>query len=295
MVSGTIHINEKENLKFDSFYKELEELPETNRDVYLTQAIPKIKNILEVNTEKDKVSYSKLIDLLFSPDKNLFLQKETKVDYLLSLLNIKHKNVYDIEQEYKQYKKLLDKLHKMLMQIIYISKYEINEEKYSKFISKYNIKTNSKEIFEYLDNIIEYIMSIKIVEENEKGEKSENDRDIEGVEGNNNYKKRKKYTFNIHEKYEKKEEELRNNISELFEKDRKFISYLPNYYWTKLNDYITDKKKIFMDNIESMLGKLKMIYLLYLKLKKLRSIIDKLKIYHFEIQQYFKTVAKIIL
>ena len=148
MVSGTIHINEKENLKFDSFYKELEELPETNRDDNLSQAIEKIKNILEMNTEKDKVSYSKLIDLLFSPDKNLFLQKETKVDYLLSLLNIKHKNVYDIEQEYKQYKKLLDKLHKMLMQIIYISKYEINEEKYSKFISKYNIKTNSKEIFE---------------------------------------------------------------------------------------------------------------------------------------------------
>lgn len=50
-----------------------------------------------------------------------------------------------------------------------------------------------------------------------------------------------------------------------------------------------------MDNIESMIGKIKMIYLLYLKLKKLQNIIDKLKIYQFEIQQYFKTVAKIIL
>ena len=170
-MSGNIHINEKENLKFDSFYKELEELHGTNRDDNLSQAIEKIK------TEKDKVSYSKLIDLLFSPDKNIFLQKENKVDNLLSLLNIKHKNICDIEQEYKKYKKLLDKLLKMLMQIIDTSKYEINEEKYSKFISKYDIKANSKEIFEYLDNIIEYIMSIKIVEENEKGEKNENDRE----------------------------------------------------------------------------------------------------------------------
>lgn len=47
-------------------------------------------------------------------------------------------------------------------------------------------------------------MPIKIVEENEKGEKNENDSDIEGVEGNNNYKNRKKYSFNIQENMKKK-------------------------------------------------------------------------------------------
>ena len=291
--SKTIHVNKKEDLKFYSFSKELEELPETNRDDNLSQAMEKIKNILEMNAEQDKVSYSKLVDLLFSPSSNSFLQKENKVDYLLTFLDIKHKNLCDIEHEYKNYKKSLDKLSKKLITIMGISKNKINEKKYNKFINKYNIKINSKEIFEYLDNMIEYIMPTKIVEENEKEKKSDSDSDNDGKgdEGNDDYKKKENYPFNFYEKFEKKEENLRNNILELFEKDQKFISYFPNYYWTKLNNYFNEIKENFMKNIESMLGKIKMKFLLYLKLQKLKDIIDKLKIYHFDIQQYFKTFA----
>lgn len=74
-----------------------------------------------------------------------------------------------------------------------ISKNKINEKKYNKFINKYNIKINSKEIFEYLDNMIEYIMPTKIVEENEKEKKSDSDSDNDGKgdEGNDDYKKKK--------------------------------------------------------------------------------------------------------
>ena len=266
--SETIHINEKENLQFFSLFKKLEELPEKN------------------DIKSDNASYSALINIIFPSEKNDFLEKENKVDYLLTLVDIKDDNLCNVKNKYLKYKKSLDKLPEKLINIIDASYFEIDEERYKKFINKYGIKKNSKEIFEYLGNIIEYIMPYKIIETIEDEEKViEND-------SINNYKKREVYTIDIQQKYFKKEEELRNNILDLFEKDPKFITYITNYYWIKLNNYVKDNRKIFMDKIQSMIEKMESKYLLYLKLKKMKNIFSELKKYRFNIQEYFNNFVE---
>ena len=280
--SKTIHINEQENLQFYSLSKKLEELPEKSEDDDLNQGLENIKKILKMEIKQDKVSYSALIDLMFSSNKNDFLEKEKKVDYLLSLLDVKGDKLSDIKKKYKKYKKILNTLPEKIEKIMCVSNYEISEEKYQKFINKYSIKTNSKEIFEYLDNIIEYIMPTKIIDENEEEEEKDETDSI------NNYQKRDKFTIDLYEKYEKKEEELRANVIELFKKDQKFITYFSNYYWIKLNNYVKENKAIFMDKIQTMIKKIKNKYLLFLKLKKIKNFLNELKIYHFNIQEYFK-------
>ena len=261
--SETIHINEKENLQFFSLFKKLEELPEKN------------------DIKSDNASYSALINIIFPSEKNDFLEKENKVDYLLTLVDNKNNNLCYLENKYLKYKKSLDKLPEKLINIIDASYFEIDEERYKKFINKYGIKKNSKEIFEYLGNIIEYIIPHKIIEENEDEEKKN---EIDSI---NNCKKREAYNIDIQRKYLKREEELRNNILDLFEKDPKFITYFTNYYWIKLNNYVQDNKKIFMDKIQSMIEKIENKYLLYLKLKKMKNIFNELKKYRFNIQEYF--------
>ena len=93
--------------------------------------------------------------------------------------------------------------------------------------------------------------------------------------------------FTLQRKYLKREEELRNNILDLFEKDPKFITYFTNYYWIKLNNYVQDNKKIFMDKIQSMIEKIENKYLLCLKLIKMKNIFNELKKYRFNMQEYF--------
>ena len=42
-----------------------------------------------------------------------------------------------------------------------------------------------------------------------------------------------------------KEKELRNGIKNLFEKDQKFINYIPIYIWNKVIKYIKDDNADF--------------------------------------------------
>ena len=279
--SKTIHINEQENLQFYSLSKKLEELPKKNEDDDLNQGLEKIKKTLKMEVKKEKVSYSTLVNLMFSPNNKDFLEMENKVDYLLTLIDVKYDKLCDIKKEYDTYKEILNKLTEKLDKIMYVSKFEINEKKYQKFINKYSIKTNSQKIFEYLDNMIDYIMLNQKLVGNEEEEKNKND-------SFNNYKKRDKYSINIVEKYEKKEEELRSNVIELFNKDAKFITYFSNYFWIKLNNYIKKNKEIFMNKIQSLIEKIENEYLLFLKLEKVKNIFNELKINHFNIEKYFK-------
>ena len=279
--SKTIHINEQENLQFYSLSKKLEELPKKKEDDDLNQGLEKIKKTLKMEVKKEKVSYSTLVNLMFSPNNKDFLEMENKVDYLLTLIDVKYDKLCDIKKEYETYKEILDKLLEKLNQIMCFSKFEINEKKYQKFINKYSIKTNSQKIFEYLDNMIDYIMLNQKLVGNEEEEKNKND-------SFNNYKKRDKYSINIVEKYEKKEEELRSNVIELFNKDAKFITYFSNYFWIKLNNYIKKNKEIFMNKIQSLIEKIENEYLLFLKLEKVKNIFNELKINHFNIEKYFK-------
>ena len=140
--SETIHINEKENLQFYSLFKKLEDLPEKNEDDDLNQGLDKIKEVLKMDIKSDNVSYSALINLMFSSEKNDFLEKENKVDYLLTLVDVKDDNLCNIKNKYIKYKKSLEKLPEKLINIIDASYLEIDEEKYKKFINKYSIKKN---------------------------------------------------------------------------------------------------------------------------------------------------------
>ena len=73
ITSKTIHINNIEDLKFFSYSKDIEKIPKFDKEDDLDHAIKKIKNILDLNTKKEEVNYSQLMDFLFDVDKKDFL------------------------------------------------------------------------------------------------------------------------------------------------------------------------------------------------------------------------------
>ena len=70
--SKTIHLNDKETLKFYSFTKEEQQIPDKEDD--LKTAIEKIKKIVNIFPKYDKITYEKLIDFLFRKEKNDFMK-----------------------------------------------------------------------------------------------------------------------------------------------------------------------------------------------------------------------------
>ena len=94
--------------------------------------------------------------------------------------------------------------------------------------------------------------------------------------------------FDVRKKLEEKEKELRNNLKELFEKDRKFIEYIPIYLWGKLEIYIKENENKIKNQISLLKKKLKQKNLLYLKLIKIQKIISTFKLYSFDIKKDFE-------
>jgi len=285
--SKTIHINEQENLKFYSLSKEIEKLPERNEKDNLKEALEKIEQILEMVFKSEEVTYTELLDFLFNTDKTNFMDIDDKIDYLLSFLSIKEKKLCKIKRKFKKAKNNIKEIKIKLINFMNSGYFKGNIEKYEKFINKYKIKVNSKEIFEYLDNIINYIIPFDLHSEKKKEIKQENNTEEMEDDSEDEYLIKKDYSIGYCEKYLNKEKELRKNINELFEKDPKFITYISDYFWVKTSIYLKDREKNFMENLESIINKFENKYLLFLKLKKLKSILDKLEIYNFDIKKHF--------
>ena len=225
--SETIHINNKKNAKFYSFSKVLENSPKPNSDDNIKEAMEKIKKIADMTPKYGEVTYEKLIDFYFNSEKkNNIINMNDKVDYLLKFLDLK---LETLEERNEKYFEFNDKINQYLYKISNIVDKIVSEnedeEKYAKFINKYEIKINNKAIFDYLDNLVEYAMP-------KFGKKNSNK--LIKID----FDERKK-------KYMDKEKELRKGIKSLFEKDQKFINYIPIYIWNKVIKYIKDDNADF--------------------------------------------------
>ena len=89
--SKTIHVNEKETLKFYSFINNKEKLSSIDNNDDLDKALEKIKTIVKNFPKYEEISYEQLINFLFGTEKNSFLKMDDKIDYLLSFLDLKIK------------------------------------------------------------------------------------------------------------------------------------------------------------------------------------------------------------
>ena len=161
------------------------------------------------------------------------------------------------------------------MNLIGIFTEDNDNTKYNKFLNIYQLKVNSKKIFNYLDNIINYIFCQMKVEKEENSDEESGDEilDICGI-------------------FKTKEESLRKEIIDIFEKDPEFINYIPNYLNTKLKNYITNNLKDLKDKLSMLKANIKGKNLLYLKLEKIKEIILSLKLYNFDVKSHFEDFAK---
>ena len=274
ITSKTIHINKKEYLKFYSFNKEIAQLPIPNKDDNLDQALDKIKEIIEIVPKYDQITYVELIDFLFNEDKKKFLKKDDKVSFLLTFLNLKLEKLKNINETYKTIKnKIISHINKIKAEVEDI-KLKSDKTKFNKFINKYKIKSNSENIFEYLDHLANY--AIPIFPKNEKEEIKEGEDSLE-IKQNN---------------FIQKEKELRKNIIELYKKDPKFITNISNYIWTKLVEYINNDKANFKKKLNFLEKNNMEKNLLSLKLEQLEEIILSYQLYNFNIYTHFNNFAE---
>ena len=274
--SKIIHINDKENLKFFSFSKQIN--------------IQKIKEIIEMTPKYDEITYDQLISFLFDTEKkNNFLVSDNKIDYLLAFLNIEIKKLSSIGTKYRKIKKKIeeetDGLSGMLQNVILKS----DNKKYDDFIKKYKIKVNLNPISDYLKNLVEYSMPKRknLINYSDSEENEEKEQES-GEKGEEEEEEEREDPFDRLKIFEKKESELRNNIKELFEKDQKFISYIPFYLWGKLSSFIEENEEKFKNKLNLLKDKITKKNLLYLKLNKIQKIISTFKLYNFDIKNDFE-------
>lgn len=82
--SKTIHLNDKETLKFYSFSKSEEQLP--NKEDDLKGAIEKIKKIVNIFPKYDEITYDELVDFLLGLKKIILLK--WKIKLIISYLSL---------------------------------------------------------------------------------------------------------------------------------------------------------------------------------------------------------------
>ena len=81
---------------------------------------------------------------------------------------------------------------------------------------------------------------------------------------------------------------MEKKITELFEKDPKFITYIRNYLKIELKKYFEKNSKKLKDSLIELKYNFEQKSLFYLKLEKLKEIIFLVKLYKFDIKTHFK-------
>ena len=84
------------------------------------------------------------------------------------------------------------------------------------------------------------------------------------------------------------EEKLRNEIDILFKREPKIIEYIEIYLRNKLNDYVNNESKKYLDNITQGIKDIKSRKLKYFKLEKIIEVINELKLFTFNFKENFK-------
>ena len=267
-----IHLNDKEILKFSSISQSEEKLPYKEED--LKETIEKIKNLVGIFPQYDKITYDGIIGFLFGLKINNFMKIENKIDYLLSFLYLSLKKLSDIDNKYKEIKRKIEKNINKIMTSINIFNEEADNIKNVKFINKYGIKTISKDIFNYLDYLVKY--TLRQLEEDKIDSDDEEEEEI----------------IDIGEIFKNQEKNLREKISDLIHKDTKFITYIPNYLNIKLKEHIDVYVKNVKDKLLILKTNIKEENLLFLKLEKIKDIILSIKLYNFDIKTHFDEFVK---
>ena len=276
--SRAIHIDDKEYLKFYSFPKKMEGLPKKGEDDNFQDAIKKIKGIIEMIPKLGEVSYDKLINFIFEQGEKNFLENNKKIDSLLTFLNIKLSKLDSIKEEYKNKKNEIDDEQAKIIRKIDNINSKNYEIKYDNFIKKYSIKVNSKEIFSYLDNLVQYVFPRMNDSKNSNlNEEFENENEIDSIDES--------------EKLKKNEEKLRKELNDLFEKDAKFVNYIDKYLLRKLQIYLEENKSKILKYLKSIKDKINNQNLLFLKLQEIKKIISTYELYNFDIKANFKEFA----
>ena len=284
--SRTIHVNDKENQKFYFFQNDKSILPKKEEDDDLDKALEKIKEIIENFPKSEEITYIQLVEFLFGNKNNEFIMSEKKINYLLSFLNLKLKQLSNNKDNYEKIKKKLKSSIKRIRCVITLLQEESDNIKYEKFISIYQLNVNAKEIFEYLNCIVDYIFC-KNEEENESDSDEENEED----------------TIDIFNEFKKKEEQYREKIKDLIKKDQKFNTYIPIYLNVKLKEYIDENIQDLNIKINEVKKNILKKNLLLLQLEKIKTVIFSLKLYNFDtkthfenfIQEYDETLPKKLL
>jgi hypothetical protein len=269
--SKTIHVNDKENLKYYFFPNDKGILPKKEEDDDLDKALEKIKEIIENVPKSEEVTYIQLVEFLFGNKNNEFIMREKKINYLLSFLNLKLKQLSDIKDNYGKIKKKLESSIKKIRCAITLLQEKNDTIKCEKFISKYQLNVNAKEIFEYLNCIVDYILC-KDEEENESDSDEENEED----------------TINIFKEFKKKEEQYREKIKDLIKNDQKFNTYIPIFLNVKLKEYIDANIQDLNRKINEVKKNILKNNLLFLKLEKINEVIFSLKLYNFDTKTHFE-------
>ena len=282
--SETLHINEKETLKTYSFSKNYQATPIYSEDDKLEDLLKKIKKTIEVIPKIDDLTYGKIIDYTFNNPTNKFMISEIKMEYLLSFLNIKRKELKHINEKYEAIKKEMEIKEAKISNIIKNIKYGNNLDKYNKFVKKYEIKDDYNKIISYLNLLANYSIPNFDKTNKKKKNKVDNENDEEDEE-----EKEEEYEKEINREktFMLEEENLRNEIDILFKKEPKIIEYIEIYLKNKLNDYVNCKSKQFIDNINQGIKDIKSLRLKYIKLEKIVEAINELKLFTFNFKEHF--------
>ena len=100
----TLHLNDKEKLKYYSFTKNYQTTPQYNKNDELEDALKNIKKIIEIIPKISDLTNGKMIDYTFKNPTNKFMISENKMEFLLSFLNLKRKGLKEINEKYKTIK-----------------------------------------------------------------------------------------------------------------------------------------------------------------------------------------------
>ena len=129
-------------------------MPKQNKDYDIEQSMRKIQKIIDfIQKNNNNVTYNNLINFLLYSEKNNFIAKEKKIEYLINFFLIKLKKTSEISDTSINKKEILKTKINKIINNVYIIKNQNDDEKYNKSLKIYKNKANSKIIFDYLDFI----------------------------------------------------------------------------------------------------------------------------------------------
>ena len=129
-------------------------MPKQNKDYDIEQSMRKIQKIIDfIQKNNNNVTYNNLINFLLYSEKNNFIAKEKKIEYLINFFLIKLKKTSEISDTFINKKEILKTKINKIINNVYIIKNQNDDEKYNKSLKIYKNKANSKIILDYLDFI----------------------------------------------------------------------------------------------------------------------------------------------